>query len=112
MAMNIRATPASAVLAGAWCALGMGAIESVQNHLGWDSSGRDAAFLAGAVVFLFVPVSLFVAGPWYFKTGWKDTLSSKYWRDLCAIGVRGLWWLFGGAVGFAILWLVEAAFAI
>lgn len=90
----------------------MAAIESLQNHFARDSSGRNAAFILGVLVFLFVPVLLFVAGPSYLKTGWKDVLSSRYWRELRAVAIRGLWWLLGGAVGFAILWLVGAMLAI
>lgn len=110
--MNIRATPKSAVLAGTWCALGMSAIELLQKHFAWDASDRDALFLVGAVVFLFIPALLFVAGPPFLRNGWKDMLSSRYWRELLAIGGRGLWWLLGGVIGFAILSLMELAIAI
>lgn len=108
--MNIRATPRSAVLAGVWCALGMSAVESLQQHFGWAVPWWDAAFLAGAVVFFFVPVLLFVAGQSTFAAGWRDMFSSQYWCDLYAVGVRGLWWLLGASIGFTVLWLAGVEF--
>lgn len=92
--------------------MGFYLVDALQQHYASTEFARDAIFVVAAVMLLFVPVSLFVAGPKYFGFGWRDMLARSYWQEVLAISVRLLWWLVGGVAGFALVALAERVYAI
>lgn len=86
-------------------------VDVLQQHYASTEFARDAIFIAAAILLLFVPVPLFVAGSKYFGFGWRDKLARSYWQELLAIFVRSLWWLVGGVAGFILVALAERVYA-
>lgn len=87
-------------------------VEALQQIYASTDFAKDAIFIGAAVLLLFVPVSLFVAGPQYFRFGWRDMLGRSYWQEMHALAARALWWLVGGVIGFGLVALVECTYAV
>ena len=98
----MQATRLSAFLTGIWTALGMGAFEAWEKAHPQTTSMHNVLFLAAFLVFLFVPVGLFVFGSQSSRFRATDKLTREYWIALKDSGVRGLCWLFGAAVASAV----------
>jgi hypothetical protein len=112
MAANIQASRTTAIAAGGWASVGFYLVEALQRNYASTEFAKDAIFIGAAVLLLFVPVSLFVAGPNFFRFGWRDMLGRSYWQEMRALAVRALWWLVGGMVGFGLIALAERIYAI
>ena len=107
--MTIAATRFSAFLTGVWTALGMSAFEAWEQAQSQATSMHSLLFFTALVVFLFIPVVLFVIGPQYFRFAMAEFLTKEYWIAFKDSGVRGLWWFFGAAVAGATYSLVLLA---
>ena len=109
-AMNIVATPKSAALTGAWTVLGMTAVDTWEKYHPVDAATHNVLFLIAATIFLFIPAAMFVAGPQYFRFGFKDLLRQEYWLALKSAAFRALCWFLGATAGLVLYAIVDSVF--
>ena len=99
----LQATKFTALLSGTVLGIGMPTIETVGQTVGLSPSAQNLAFLAGLVFLFFGPVLIFVAGTDHLSLKSKEVLKSDYWVSLGQVALRSVFWLVGGALGFALL---------
>ena len=109
--MNIQATPKTAFYTGVWTALGMSSFAVFERLHPLGTSTHNIMFIVAAVLFLFIPVGIFVAGPEYFRFGIKDILSKEYLIAFRKVAFRGLFWFFGSAISLIVFGIIESYFA-
>lgn len=96
-----------AALSGAALALGLVAYDQMVALLQLQAPYTSALLVAVLAILFFVPVVLFVSGTKFFTFGWKDIASGHFWREFLQLFVRGLCWL----AGAGLVWAIFAAIA-
>lgn len=97
------ATRLSATGSGLVVGLGMPALQAWQSATGVVDESVQFQFVVALTLLFFVPVILFVVGLEYFAYGFKDMLCRPYWLTLKEITLRGICWLCGAGLAFAVL---------
>jgi len=83
----MRATRGTALLAGAWCALGMIILDSweeIRPHYLLTNRVLDAI---GALAFFFVPVIIFVIAPTN-SPSFRGRLTDEFWKNYPETALR------------------------
>ena len=109
--MNIEATRKTAFLTGIWSALGFSSFEVYEHLNPLDTQTHNILFITMGVLFLFIPVFLFIMGSQYVRFGIKDVMSQEYLSAFKAVAFRCLCWFFGGGVGLVAFSVIEGYFA-
>jgi hypothetical protein len=81
----------------------MPALETWQSAQGAAGSSAQLQFAIALVVLFFIPVLLFVVGTEHFGRSFKDVLRRPYWLSFKEVVVRGICWVCGGGLAFAVL---------
>lgn len=105
--MAITATPKTALITGIWTAIGMPVVDTWLKHMASTPEIQNLIFFGAAVVFLFLPATLFVAGPQFFRFGYRDMLGKSFWLGFRAVGFRALCWFAGAIIGLCLFAVAE-----
>ena len=103
MTSLLRATPATAMLAGAASAVAMWLFEAALQRAVGSGVSRLLVLLGGAAVFVVLPTLVFVIGRDYLARWRAGASDAAYRQDTRAALRRGLAWLIGGAVAWLLL---------
>ena len=98
-----RATKLTALLSGVVLSIGMPAFQAAGQFIGLSEQTQGLVYVLGLAVLFFAPVLVFVVGAEHLAIGSREMHKRTYWASLKQVGVRGIFWLLGGALGFAAL---------
>ncbi len=98
-----RATKVSALLSGVLLSVGMPAVQAAGQFIGLSEQTQRLVYVLGLAVLFFVPVLVLVVGAEHLAIGSREMHKLTYWTSLKQVSVRGIFWLMGGALGFALL---------
>ena len=91
----MRATRATAALAGVWFAVGMTLLDRWDRSHSQDIRVNRLLDAIGLVAFLFVPAMLFVVGPKIVPFGFRTRLTAEFWRTYPETIRRVVCWFLG-----------------
>ena len=86
--MKIEATRKTAFFIAAWTSIGLSSLLAWEKAHPLNIQTHKMVFLTSTVIFLFIPVTLFVIGPQYFRSGFKGIAVQDYWLTFPAVTSR------------------------
>ena len=98
-----RATKLTALLSGVVLSIGMPAFQAAGQFIGLSEQTQGLVYVLVLAVLFFVPILVFVIGAEHLAIGSREMHKRTYWASLKQVGVRSIFWLLGGALGFAFL---------
>lgn len=96
-------TRKSAVLCGLLIGFLLPMLDIWQSTVGTPSHAKEPLLMLALLFFFFLPLLFFVVGLDHLGLGVKTMLSRAYWNSLREVAMRGVCWLVGAGLAFAVL---------